>query len=1011
MSPRSGGPSRRRATRWPTLLAALLLLMSLSAAWAAEVGPNDFRISDMGPNGVAGHEALESKVAYNSATKQYLVVWRGDEQADLQAEIHGQLIDAATGAEVGTNDFLIARIGTAGDPATDAIEPAVVYNSVRNEFLVVFAGDNAPDPVGPPPLVIDTFEIYAQRVAAGGSLVGGQLRLSDMGSDDTNGSYDARDPAIAYNPGSDQYLVVWNGDDNTAPLINNEMEIFGQVVGYSGSNLVEVGTNDFQVSQVGTPGLGTFDAREVSVTYNSAASEYLVVWSANHSAPQPTAAFEIFGQRLTAAGAEVGTNDFLLGDAGDEAYSPDVSYNSTDNQYLVVWEGDNGAANDFEVYGQLLNGTGGEIGADFQISDAGASSAFLAQTPAVAYNSAVNEYLVVWKGEDDFGGLVDGEFEVFGKRLTAAGATIEGTSRLSNMGTNGTPNSSVQTPDVAYSDASLNDYLTVWSAENPPATAAGEAEIWGQLVGLRSDLQITKSVSPPTPGPGNTVTYTITYVNAGPDPVVNVVITDLVPAGVTGPSFTTSSVTGSPPVVRPATTFIWDVARLNSGQGGTITITGQVSGSLGNGTVVGNTASIATTTIIFDSNTANNSQTANFTVNAPPTATATNTPTATATNTPTNTPTATATNTPTNTPTATATNTPTNTPTDTATPTATNTPTDTATPTATPTATNTPTDTATPTATNTPTDTATPTATNTATNTPTNTATPTNTPTPTNTATPTPANLPPDTTITGTPPARSFLSDAQFTFTGSDDITPPGSLTFECRLDGGAWVACSSPKVYTGLGFGFHTFEVRAIDGSGNVDPTPASYTWEVVPTCNGFNLATIYVDRNGIVRGGPDNGLPYTGTLNGTGGADIMFATFLSETINGQGGADTICGGDGNDTINGGGGADTLIGGLGADTLNGEGGDDTLNGIEGDDTLNGGGGNDTLNGGLGADTLNGGSDNDTLQGGAGNDTLRGEAGNDSLTGSIGADSFSGGGGTDINTDFNAGQGDTSDGT
>ena len=45
------------------------------------------------------------------------------------------------------------------------------------------------------------------------------------------------------------------------------------------------------------------------------------------------------------------------------------------------------------------------------------------------------------------------------------------------------------------------------------------------------------------------------------------------------------------------------------------------------------------------------------------------------------------------------------------------------------------------------------------------------------------------------------------------------------------------------------------------------------------------------------------------------------------------------------------------------------------------------------------------------NDTLMGEAGNDSLTGGIGADLFSGGSGNDTNTDFNAGQGDTSDGT
>jgi Ca2+-binding RTX toxin-like protein len=174
------------------------------------------------------------------------------------------------------------------------------------------------------------------------------------------------------------------------------------------------------------------------------------------------------------------------------------------------------------------------------------------------------------------------------------------------------------------------------------------------------------------------------------------------------------------------------------------------------------------------------------------------------------------------------------------------------------------------------------------------------------------------------------------------------------------------------------------IDEVGNVDPTPANYAWEVVPTCNGFTMATIYVQSTGIVRGGPNDGMPYTGTLNGTESADVMFATSLSETINGFGGGDTF---------------------------NGEGGDDTLQGIEGDDTLNGGAGTDTLEGGLGIDTLEGGGNDDTLRGRIGNDQLFGEGGNDRLTGNQGADAFSGGAGTDVATDFNAGQGDTSDGT
>ena len=80
---------------------------------------------------------------------------------------------------------------------------------------------------------------------------------------------------------------------------------------------------------------------------------------------------------------------------------------------------------------------------------------------------------------------------------------------------------------------------------------------------------------------------------------------------------------------------------------------------------------------------------------------------------------------------------------------------------------------------------------------------------------------PPDTSITSGPTGPTQSADASFEFT-SDET---GS-TFECRLDGGAWSTCSSPKTYSGLASGSHTFEVRATDTAFNVDPTPASRSW-----------------------------------------------------------------------------------------------------------------------------------------------------------------------------------------
>jgi parallel beta-helix repeat protein len=85
----------------------------------------------------------------------------------------------------------------------------------------------------------------------------------------------------------------------------------------------------------------------------------------------------------------------------------------------------------------------------------------------------------------------------------------------------------------------------------------------------------------------------------------------------------------------------------------------------------------------------------------------------------------------------------------------------------------------------------------------------------------------PETTITSQPSDPS-TGDVTFAFTGADETTLELLLTFECRLDTGAWASCASPQQLTGLNVGQHTFEVRAVDGAGNVDATPASHAWNV---------------------------------------------------------------------------------------------------------------------------------------------------------------------------------------
>lgn len=92
------------------------------------------------------------------------------------------------------------------------------------------------------------------------------------------------------------------------------------------------------------------------------------------------------------------------------------------------------------------------------------------------------------------------------------------------------------------------------------------------------------------------------------------------------------------------------------------------------------------------------------------------------------------------------------------------------------------------------------------------------------------SSAPPDTTIDSGPADGTTESTAVFEFSGTDDVTPAGDLTFECSVDGKAFAACESGDEFDSFGVGPHTFAVRAIDGEGQVDPTPAEYTWRVDP-------------------------------------------------------------------------------------------------------------------------------------------------------------------------------------
>ncbi len=94
---------------------------------------------------------------------------------------------------------------------------------------------------------------------------------------------------------------------------------------------------------------------------------------------------------------------------------------------------------------------------------------------------------------------------------------------------------------------------------------------------------------------------------------------------------------------------------------------------------------------------------------------------------------------------------------------------------------------------------------------------------------------PPETVISMAPDEGSLITtrDVTISWSGLDDSTPPGLLTYSTLLDSGAWSAplSRSSETLSNLTDGLHTFQVAARDKAGKVDPTPAVRRFSVDST------------------------------------------------------------------------------------------------------------------------------------------------------------------------------------
>lgn len=312
--------------------------------------------------------------------------------------------------------------------------PDIAYNSVHNEYLVVW--ENA--------WAGGYHDVYARRVAADGRILS-WFAVASNPNKQVN-------PAVAYDPINDRYLVVFAydywGDDS-------DWDINGRFIPWNGSDpsLLDFGICTWESDQ-----------RHPDVAYAYAQQEFMVTWT---SQADMVPAY-ISARRVSASGGFPTDDGFTISSGAEPRDFSSIAYNLARNEYLVTWDVDMGS-DDLNISGMRLNATGsallgGSPPAIGEFTIAGWSS--YEEQPAVAACHTADQFLVAWQSDQDTGKT---DFAIYARYIN--GEAVPGNVYMISDTTLPQRNADVSC------DAQGKRYLLAWQDQYATGLLYG---IWGR---------------------------------------------------------------------------------------------------------------------------------------------------------------------------------------------------------------------------------------------------------------------------------------------------------------------------------------------------------------------------------------------------------------------------------------------------------------------------------------------------------------------------------------------------
>src|SRR3990172_5104965 len=220
------------------------------------------------------------------------------------------------------------------------------------------------------------------------------------------GSAEQRSPVLAFNETDGEYLVVWT-DDTTPGSIR------GHIMTHTGATVK--GEFTLATSTVGPPFLP-------KLVFNSTEDSYMILSSEINgnviTQPYigPLDAYNLYALPLSSEGIALAAEPTLITDQltfyGGFFQGYTIAFNSTADEYLVVWDQPPGAvlgniAHPHRVVAQRLGANAGTIGSSVVLKNG------VVDGLSLAYSSGSNEYLATW---DRFPGSLN-VYDLYAQRI------------------------------------------------------------------------------------------------------------------------------------------------------------------------------------------------------------------------------------------------------------------------------------------------------------------------------------------------------------------------------------------------------------------------------------------------------------------------------------------------------------------------------------------------------------------------------------------------------------------